>query len=306
MGRASIAEFYAGRLKVGNPTAPDLTAPRRDPPHHVMIWKQHRAGIEVVDNRLHPAPLSAFTDARAPPLGLVVPCAGISRPGETRSVIDPWVVEGISRATWYRRSRPEPEPEQTEPTDVERWYVVRTMHGQTDLADDEIRQAGFEVVTARICRPATPARRSASGSLIRATEERYDPLFIRYVIVRLNLAAPDWKRIPAMESVERIISDGHLSNNGIGVPIAVRDSAIERLRKILSPAGIYFPPGYRAAYVVGDPIDVGTALHVQDGLLAEYAGICAQSDGKRVEMLMGWFGRDNVPTHVRQSAVQAI
>jgi transcription antitermination factor NusG len=220
-------------------------------------------------------------------------------------ISEPWVAEGISRATWYRRSRPEPEPTEPRP-DVDRWYVVRTVHGQTDHADWEIRQAGFEVVTARICRPATPARRSVSGSLIRATEERYDPLFVRYVIVRLNLADTAWKRIPDMESVERIISGGHLTNNGIGVPIAVRDSAIERLRKILSPIGIYYPPGYHQPFDVGEPIDVGTSLRMQDGLLAEYAGICAQSDGKRVEMLMGWFGRDNVPTHVRQSSVQPV
>jgi transcription antitermination factor NusG len=219
------------------------------------------------------------------------------------SISEPWVAEGISRATWYRRSRPEPEPAEPRP-DVERWYVVRTAHGQTDLADNEIRQAGFEVVKARICRPATHARRSASGSLIRATEERYDPLFVRYVIVRLNLADQAWKQIPEMESVERIISGGHLANNGVGVPIAVRDSAIDRLRKILSPTGIYYPPDYRPPLEAGDPIDVGTSLHMQDGLLSEYAGICAQSDGKRVEMLMGWFGRDNVPTHVRQSSVE--
>jgi transcription antitermination factor NusG len=190
--------------------------------------------------------------------------------------------------------------------DAERWYVVRTVYGQTDLADEQIREAGFEVVTARICRPATHARRSVSGSLIPATEERYDPLFVRYVIVRLNLADQAWKRIKDMESVERIICGGDLMVGEVGVPIAVRDIAIERLRKILSPAGVYYPPDYRHPFEVGDPIDVGTSLRMQDGLLAEYAGICAQSDGKRVEMLMGWFGRDNVPTHVRQSAVEAV
>jgi transcription antitermination factor NusG len=189
--------------------------------------------------------------------------------------------------------------------DAERWYVVRTVHGGTDLADEQIRAAGFEVVTARICRPATRARRSASGSLIRATEERFDPLFPRYVIVRLNLSDPDWMRVLQPESVETIISGEDWNGDKAGVPISIPDSAIDFLRRILSPTGVYYPKGYRQPFDDDEPIDVGTSLHTKDGLLADYSGTCDHSDGKRVKMLMGWFGRDNVPTHVRQSLVEA-
>jgi transcription antitermination factor NusG len=208
------------------------------------------------------------------------------------------------------RALPEPPPN---PFEGFRWYVVRTVHGQTDLADQEIREAGFEVVTARICRPATPARRSASGSLIRAREERYDPLFVRYIIVSLDLADPAWHSIPAMDSVERIISGGYLANNGVGIPIAVPDSAIERLReKVLTPSwcstptGIVYPPGYRPPTDDGDLIEPGTALRLSEGVLADQAAICEMSDGQRIMMLMNWFNRDNVRVSTSQSRVEVV
>lgn len=188
----------------------------------------------------------------------------------------------------------------TKPLDVFRWYVVRTLHGQTDAADDDIREAGYEVVTAKICRPATRARRGASGSLIRATEESFVPLFVRYIIVSLNLNDPRWRDLLECEGVERIISGGHVSNNGIGIPISVPDAAIERLRKILSADGIFYPRGYKARVDDPDePIVAGTSLR-----MGEYTGICEWSDGQRVMMLMNMFNRDNVRTTVAQSAVE--
>lgn len=183
------------------------------------------------------------------------------------------------------------------------WYVARAVHGQTDLADDEIRAAGFEVVTAKLCRPATRARRSASGSLVRAREEQFLPLFVRYIIVRFSLADPGWHDIPAMDSVERIICGGHVSNGGVGIPIAIPDPQIDKLRKILSPAGVWFPPGYRARTDDEDPFDVGTRLELPDGAMAGHAGVCAMSDGQRIEMLMGWFNRDNTRTSVAHAKV---
>jgi transcription antitermination factor NusG len=195
-----------------------------------------------------------------------------------------------------------------------RWYVVRTVHGQTDLAEQEIREAGFETVTARLCRPATKARRSVSGSLVRAREEHFVPLFVRYVVVRLNLADPSWHAIPEMDSVERIISGGHHTNGGIGIPISVPDSAIERLRKILSPCkgsppggpdGVYYPPGYRARTDDADAIEAGAALRMEDGPFADRAAVCEASDGQRIVMVMNLFNRDNVRVSRAQAGVEA-
>lgn len=215
------------------------------------------------------------------------------------------------------------------PLGVFRWYVVRTVHNQTDVADCEIWAAGFEIFSPQIFKPAVPAHRSPAGSFIRAREERFDPLFVRYIIVSLDLTDPSWREIPNMDSVERIISGGYLGNNGIGIPIAVPDASIEKLREVLSPDlcsypagygvapnGRYYPRDYRAApdgrfyppshFKRGNPIDVGTSLRIPDGPLTDHPAICDMSDGQRVMMLMSMFNRDNVRVSVAQSAVEVI
>jgi transcription antitermination factor NusG len=260
------------------------------------------------------APPSLPPDARGPPFG--PECASYPRLSETHSGSEPWIAAGISRATWYRRSRNIVVPFRM-PIGVFRWYVVRTVHNQTDVADCEIWAAGFEVFSPQIFKPAVPAHRSATGTYIRAREERFDPLFVRYIIVSLDLTDPSWREIPNMDSVERIISGGYLSNNGIGIPIAVPNAAIEGLRKELAPDGCLYPRGYRVApngrfypeahfHVRGEPIEVGTSLRMPDGPEGNNAGISEMSDGARIVMLMNWFNRDNVRTHVAQSAVEIV
>jgi transcription antitermination factor NusG len=272
--------------------------------------------IQPGDARIHLPP-----DARAPPIGSHASWPSYARIPE----ITIKVGRGGFRANALGglRSPPGGRPRKViqslAPVDVFRWYVVRAMAGQTDRADEEIRAAGFEVVTAKLCIPATRQRRSASGSLIRAREERFVPLFARYIIVKLNLAVWDWKQILESDAVERIISGGHLANGGIGIPIAVRDSAIELLRKVLRdsrpnvsdagslPEDVWYPPGYRPPRDDEDPFGAGTRLHLTDGLLTDHAGVCAMSDGQRVMMLMSWFNRDGtVPTSVAQSLVEKL
>jgi len=197
------------------------------------------------------------------------------------------------------------------------WYVARAVHTQTDVAESDIWAAGFEIFSPQIFRPAVPAHRDFAGVFVHARGERFDPLFVRYVIVSLDLTDPSWREIPNMDSVERIISGGHSSNNGIGIPIAVRDAEIEGLRKELSPDGCLYPKGYRVApngryypeahfHTRGEPIGVGTSLRIPDGPEGNSTGICESSDGARIVMLMGWFNRDKVRTHVSQSAVEAV
>ncbi len=222
---------------------------------------------------------------------------------ETHSDSEPWIAAGISRATWYRRSRPEREPPEP-PSDCMRWYVVLAKHGRTEIAESEIRDAGFEVVTARRCHPATPATRSASGSLIRSRDEYFTPLLVRYLIVSLNLAERSWIQILAMDySVERIISgqvDGRPS-----MPIAVPDIEIDRLRARLSPDGVWYPPGYKPPAWLGEEIEAGTPLWIPAGPLADHPAVADVSDGQWIETVMSMFNRDNVKVTMRRSAVEA-
>lgn len=201
--------------------------------------------------------------------------------------------------------RPRKIPVQSPSLDVHRWYVIRARHGQTVQADEDIREAGFEVLTAQLCRPAVRARRSESGSYLRAREERFDPLFARYIIVRLNLADPSWHLIRGMDSVERIISGSYLSNNGIGIPIPVPDCAIAQLRKILSPTGVWYPPGYRSPTDDADPDWVGKQLRILDGPFIDHVGVCEMSEGQRVMLLLNILGRE-ARTTVELSGVEPV
>lgn len=246
----------------------------------------------VIDIALADARYDRSPDARGPPFGSIASCASRGKFPES-------IKFGHGGAR-LGAGRPRKVLIPTGPPDIDRWYVARTHHGQTDLADEQIREAGFEVVNAKLCRPATRSRRTVSGSYIRATEERFDPLFVRYIIVRLNLSDPTWRDVLSCEGVERVISGGHVRNAGIGIPISVPDEAIRQLRKILSPAGVWFPPGYRAPF---DQFEPGTRLRILDGPFADHVGVCEMSADARVMVLMNLLG-GSVPVTVAQSAVE--
>jgi transcription antitermination factor NusG len=186
------------------------------------------------------------------------------------------------------------------------WYLVRAMHGQGEEADWHIRTAGFDVCTARIFKPAVKAHRTAAGSLIPATEDSYLLLFVRYVIVRFSLAGVGWHKIPAMDEVERIFSGGYIDGRP-GVPIAIPDKAIDRLRLMLHSDGCLYPPGHKYSRA-GDGNDLGlvfgSTVTVRGGVRADHAAIYEMSNGKRAALTMNWFNRDNVRTTVAQSAVE--
>jgi hypothetical protein len=148
------------------------------------------------------------------------------------------------------------------------------------------------------------------GSLMPATEQSFPLLFVRYVIVRFSLAGVGWHKIPAMDSVERIISGGYIDGRP-GVPIAIPDAAIDRLRKILHSDGCLYPRGHKYSrhdegndlgLVFGSAVTLrGTAL---DG--HNIKPIYEMSDGERAGLAISMFNRDNVRATVRQSAVEVI
>jgi transcription antitermination factor NusG len=246
--------------------------------------------------------------ARGPPFS--VPASGVSNTEthETHSGDGPWTAEGISRATWYRRSRPSPVRDSEPPVDRMRWYVARALFGQGEEADWEIRTAGFDVVTARMQKPATRAHRTPTGRLMPATEQSFPLLFVRYVIVRFCFPGPALSRIVNLDSVERVISGGHLTNHGIGIPISIPDKSIDSLRRLLHSDGCYYPPGHMYSRADEDNdlgLVFGSAVTVRGGPLADRKAVYDMSDGQRAGLLVSMFNRDNVRANVAQSAVGA-
>jgi transcriptional antiterminator RfaH len=186
------------------------------------------------------------------------------------------------------------------PSDIFRWYVARTYHGQTELAARELRLADYTIFAPTIFRPATPPRRGADGHMRPGKPDRVEYLFVRYIFVSLNLADPDWHKVKTVEGVERIISSGHLSNNMIGIPIAVPDQAIAWIREMLGPNDCLDFRELRAK-----PIPAGTRLRLIDGPLPDRVGVCQMSDGARVQLLVNMLGRE-VRLTVAQSAVEPL
>lgn len=240
--------------------------------------------------------IDVSTDARGAFLSSLAPCPGNSRTGEIHSAVEPWIAAGVSRATWYRRSRPKVMQREFRPIARPRWYVVRTFHGQTAVADRAIREAGFEVFSPTIFKPATAPRRDANGVVRPGLPDRVEFLFVRYIIVSFDLTDPSWRKILDYDGVERIISTSLFTDHHMH-PIAVPDFEIERVRKLVGPDG--------CLNVHEKPIAAGTRLRLRDGLLADAAGLCAASDGQRVLMLMNLFNRENVPVRTRQASVEA-
>lgn len=219
--------------------------------------------------------------------------------GEIHSDPEPWTAVGISRATWYRRTRPEREPALSRP-DIDRWYVVRSGFDQERLADIEIRMAGFEVFNPSVWKAGTPLRRDFNGVVRPARPERIDSLFKRFFFTRLNLSDPAWHVVKHLPGVERIM-------DGVGtpgVPQAVPDTAIDLIRSMLEPNLCLYPSNHPSHRHI-TALQVGTAQRFLTGAMTDRKGIVTWSDGARVQLLMEILGREVRVTTTRD-AVEAV
>lgn len=222
------------------------------------------------------------------------PCASNSEIADSIKFAAGW---GGARA---RAGRPRKVVRLSATRDIFRWYVARARYGQTALADREIRQAGYTVFAPTVFKPAVPPRRDSAGVMRPGKPDRVDYLFVRYIIVSLNLSDPSWREVLACDGVERIISGGHLANGGVGIPIAVPDEAIAWVRQLLNVNGCVDPRVFREK-----PIKVGARLRMIDGPMPDREGVCAMSDGARVMLLINLLGRP-VSIEMAQSAVEVV
>lgn len=182
-----------------------------------------------------------------------------------------------------------------------RWYVARTFHGQTALADRALREAGYTIFAPTIFKPATSPRRDSNGVMRPGKPDRVDYLFVRYIIVSLNLADPGWRDVVNPEfGVERIICGGHLSNGMIGLPIAVPDAAVDEVRELLNENDCL---DYRV--IKAKPFDVGTKVRFTEGAMLDREAVVEMSDGARVMLLLNLLGRP-IKLTVEQSAVEPV
>lgn len=213
--------------------------------------------------------------------------------------IEPWTVEGISRATWYRRSRPE--PEHVEPQrDPLRWYCVRTAFAGEQIADAEIWLAGFEGYWPTVWCPAEPARRLINGAMRPARPDRVVPMFRRYGFVRFRRADP-WQRIRGLTGVDGILG------TAADRPVAVPDAAMTKLRAICGGGDCEYPRGIDIHDLhAAIPFNAGARVRLIAGVLADpdRVGTCDWSDAIETRVVLSLLGRD-VPVTVPRGWVEA-
>jgi transcription antitermination factor NusG len=195
--------------------------------------------------------------------------------------------------------------------DIDRWYCVRTKFGEANLADEEVRLAGFTVFNPSLYHPPTPPRRDVRGMMRPAKPERIAQAFPRYFFVRLNLSDPGWHQVRRLPGVERIMSVAD-HRSGPGIPIALPDGAIESIRALCKENDCIYPLGWKFSDAdperphVPEPVEIeaGTRFQlVNDPCDSQRTFICDWSDGKNVGFLMEILGRE-APTTVAQSSVR--
>lgn len=187
-----------------------------------------------------------------------------------------------------------------QPSSAFRWYVARTFHGQTALADRALREAGYTIFAPTIFKPATSPRRDSNGVMRPGKPDRVDYLFVRYIIVSLNLADPTWREVTKVDGVERVICGGHLSSGMIGLPIAIPDLAIDKVRELLNENDCLDSRVMKAK-----PFDVGTRVRFTEGAMLDREAVVEMSDGARVMLLLNLLGRP-IQLTVEQSAVEPV
>jgi transcription antitermination factor NusG len=180
-----------------------------------------------------------------------------------------------------------------EPTTVlseARWVCVRTGHDLQLTADIEIRRAGFQLFSPSVWKRATATRRRFDGMIRPARPDRIEPLFKRYLFVRLHLSAHNWQIIRHLPGVDGFM--GLLP----GTPSPVPDAAIDGIRALCSPNDCIYPASVALrsrlpALVSSVPLVAGSRTRLLDGPMADLTGICQWSDAKRVRLLMDILGR---------------
>lgn len=113
-------------------------------------------------------------------------------------------------------------------------------------------------------------------------ELRDRPLFPGYLFVGFHPADRHWGSINHTRGVVRLFCDGN------DRPIPVPQFEMVRLRCMLGPDGVQLQPKDLAGRWADD---IGVRFVVRDGPFAGHAGVCEESDDRRIEIMLSVFGR---------------
>lgn len=154
---------------------------------------------------------------------------------------------------------------------MKHWYVVYTKPQQEVVADDHLKRQSFET-----CLPLIKEPRR----IRRVWQEVIEPLFPRYLFIKLKLEADD---VGPIRSTRGAIGLVRFSM----VPTPLPEGFVEDLNQLADPS--------LGHHVSGQPLfTAGNFVKVLEGPLAGYTGIYQKDVGKkRALLLLDFLGRNN-------------
>ncbi len=151
---------------------------------------------------------------------------------------------------------------------AESWYLVYAKPRQEEIARENLERQGYAVYLPR----ATQSRRRAGRRLTVV-----EPLFPRYLFIRLNMGTDNWAPIRSTIGVSALVRFG-------AEPARVPDTLVALLRSHETGSGIH--------EWAQKPMRTGQGVRVADGVFAGYQGIfLARSSRERVVVLLDILGR---------------
>lgn len=154
------------------------------------------------------------------------------------------------------------------------WYLVYSKPKQEERAQCNLARQGFDVFLPRL---RVQVRKG--GRFVR----RIDPMFPRYLFIRLDARNQDWGPIRSTFGVATLIRFG-------GRPATIPDDLVDSLLERADATGI-------VDNLVPPPVEAGTRVRVIDGLLQGYEAIVEARNGQeRVRVLLDLVDRHATAT----------
>jgi transcriptional antiterminator RfaH len=146
---------------------------------------------------------------------------------------------------------------------MKHWYAIHTKSRQEMCAAENLRRQAFEVYLPNIKR----------GHRYRGQwQEKIEPLFPRYLFIRLNLGEENIAPIRSTHGVSKLVSFS-------GQPATVPDPIIDALTQASDPdTGLLHPKE--------DLFEAGTTVTIMDGPLHGLEAIFKVHDGKQRSIIL--------------------
>lgn len=148
------------------------------------------------------------------------------------------------------------------------WYCIQTHPQKEERAERELHNQGFSTFSPKVLQ------------LDKALRPVIRPMFRSYLFVAFELADPRWRTIHSTRGCRRLISAD------AETPLHLPWGFIESLKSILDRRG-------RLDLRRGNAVMVDDEVEILAGPFINFHGLCAETESKRVAVMLTLFGRED-------------